>query len=261
MITQLGLRNFKAWEKFGPAPLAPLTVLFGANSSGKSSIAQMLLMLKQTAESSDRKMIFNTGSAKTAVDLGNFYEMVFEHDEKRRIGVDITWSLPKPLTLVDSYARKDYTAASIRFEAEVGLGGKLPVPCVERLQYTFGDARSEGFAAGMRRSDKAGGRYELTQGNYKFMRNPGRKWPVTEPVKCYGFPDEVVNYYQNADVVKALNLSFEKLFQEVFYLGPLRERLIRQYTWTGESPEHVGWKGESAVVAILAAQGRFLYRG
>jgi len=261
MITKLGFRNFKAWEQFGPEPFAPLTVLFGANSSGKSSVAQMLLMLKQTAESPDRKMVLNTGSAKTAVDVGNFYEMVFEHDEKRKIGVDLTWSLPKSLTLTDSYGQTAYSAEEIRFEAEVGLVGHGNAPGVESFIYTFGDADNDGFAAGMRRSDKVSAPYELTQDNYKFVRNQGRKWPITEPVKCYGFPDEVVNYYQNADVVKALNLSFEKLFQEVFYLGPLRERFVRQYTWTGETPEHVGWKGESAVVSILAARERSFNRG
>ncbi len=46
MITQFGFKNFKAWETFGPVPFAPLTVLFGSNSSGKSSVAQCLLMLK-----------------------------------------------------------------------------------------------------------------------------------------------------------------------------------------------------------------------
>jgi predicted ATPase len=106
MITQLGFTNFKAWEKFGPVRFAPLTVLFGANSSGKSSVAQFLLMLKQTAESPDRKLVFNIGNPKTAVDLGSFHEMVFEHDETRKIGVDMQWALPKRLKLTDSYAQK-----------------------------------------------------------------------------------------------------------------------------------------------------------
>jgi AAA15 family ATPase/GTPase len=40
MITQFGFKNFKAWQSFGPARFAPLTILFGSNSSGKSSVAQ-----------------------------------------------------------------------------------------------------------------------------------------------------------------------------------------------------------------------------
>ena len=43
MITELRARNFKSWEDTGKLQLAPLTGLFGANSSGKTSILQVLL--------------------------------------------------------------------------------------------------------------------------------------------------------------------------------------------------------------------------
>jgi len=263
MITRFGFKNFKAWENFGPVRFAPLTVLFGSNSSGKSSVAQFLLMLKQTAESPDRKMVFNIGSAKTAVDLGSFQEMVFEHDETRKIAVDMHWSLPKLLKLEDSYAQKEYTGKSVRFEAEVGLEatGSGSTLALERMNYTFGDLDAHGFSAGMKRSDAPRTPFALIQEKYDFVRNQGRKWPITGPVKCYGFPDEVVNYHQNADVVRSLNLAFEQLFQNMFYLGPLRERFLRQYSWTGEVPEHVGWKGEMAIPAILAAKGRRINYG
>jgi len=53
MITRLQAKNFKSWKDTGELTLAPLTGLFGTNSSGKTSILQMLLLLKQTAESPD----------------------------------------------------------------------------------------------------------------------------------------------------------------------------------------------------------------
>ncbi len=51
MLKKLRFKNFKAWADSGEIRLAPITVLFGANSAGKTSIPQLLLMLKQTAES------------------------------------------------------------------------------------------------------------------------------------------------------------------------------------------------------------------
>jgi predicted ATPase len=262
MITQLGFNNFKAWEHFGPTRFAPLTILFGSNSSGKSSVAQVLLVLKQTIESQDRKMVLNLGNTKAAADLGNFYEMAFDHDEKRKISFDLTWSLPSPLRLKDSYGQKEYTGDKMRFESDIGiLEGKGSALAVERMVYGLGDIKAGGMAAGMVRTAKPNAPYELTQAEYDFVRNPGRAWPITEPVKCYGFPDEVVNYYQNADVVKLLALSLEKLFQSLFYLGPLRDRFARQYTWAGEAPEHVGWMGGQTIPAILAARDRKLNAG
>lgn len=50
MITELSAAHFKSWENTGRLQIAPLTALFGANSSGKTGIFQTLLMLKQTVE-------------------------------------------------------------------------------------------------------------------------------------------------------------------------------------------------------------------
>jgi predicted ATPase len=51
-VTSFGLRNFKAFHYLEDIELKPLTVLVGANSTGKSSIFQSLLLLKQTSEAS-----------------------------------------------------------------------------------------------------------------------------------------------------------------------------------------------------------------
>ena len=51
MLKKLRIQNFKVWEDTGEIDLAPITLFFGANSSGKSSIGQFLMMLKQTVES------------------------------------------------------------------------------------------------------------------------------------------------------------------------------------------------------------------
>ena len=51
MITELRAQNFKSWKDTGELQFAPLTGFFGANSSGKTSILQILLMLKQTMPS------------------------------------------------------------------------------------------------------------------------------------------------------------------------------------------------------------------
>jgi hypothetical protein len=49
-ITRIAVEGFKSISKRQEIEIAPLTILAGANSSGKSSIMQPLLMLKQTLE-------------------------------------------------------------------------------------------------------------------------------------------------------------------------------------------------------------------
>ena len=70
MLKRLHLKNFKGWEDTGSLELAPITVLFGSNSSGKTSLLQSLLLLKQTAASADRKRVLHTGDMTSLVDLG-----------------------------------------------------------------------------------------------------------------------------------------------------------------------------------------------
>ncbi|WP_157237801.1 AAA family ATPase [Desulfobacter curvatus] len=54
MINQISFRNYKAFNE-GVLNIKPITVFLGANSVGKSSIIQLLLMLQQTALSDKYK--------------------------------------------------------------------------------------------------------------------------------------------------------------------------------------------------------------
>ena len=49
-ITRIAVEGFKSIAERQEIEIRPLTILAGANSSGKSSIMQPLLMLKQTLE-------------------------------------------------------------------------------------------------------------------------------------------------------------------------------------------------------------------
>lgn len=88
MISRLRLEGFKVFGDFQDIELAPLTLIFGANSTGKSSIIQSLLLLKQSAISSrgNDGLVFRGPQ----IDLGSFRNVVFEHDPNRGmiIGLD-----------------------------------------------------------------------------------------------------------------------------------------------------------------------------
>ena len=97
MFKQISMTNFKSWRETGPVRLAPLTGFFGANSSGKSSLLQMLLLLKQTAESNDRNLVLKTGSIQEGyVNLGTAHEITFRNSNEMKLSV--VWELPaKPV--------------------------------------------------------------------------------------------------------------------------------------------------------------------
>ncbi len=99
MFKQLRIQNFKGWQDTGTIRMAPITLFFGSNSSGKSSIGQFLMMLKQTVESSDRKTIFYPGGKNSAVQLGSYQQMVFHHDPANKIAFTYLWELQNPLKI------------------------------------------------------------------------------------------------------------------------------------------------------------------
>lgn len=82
MLTEYQLTNFKAFGETVTIPICPITLIFGPNSSGKSSILQSLLMLKQTLEKNhDLNSLIPKGSY---VDLGSYHELL--HASRKAAG-------------------------------------------------------------------------------------------------------------------------------------------------------------------------------
>lgn len=253
MLTSLSLCNFKAWKSIDGMRLAPITALFGTNSSGKSSILQFLLMLKQTADSADRSVVLHLGDDKAPVNLGTIFDVSHVHSESPEFRIGVEWTTSRMLDIKDpdtqnrSLCRSDNFAFSSR--VVINGGGKLTVP---ELEYRLG-----GTSFRLAKSDGKDG-YQLNTNHtqFRFKRAEGRKWPIPAPVKFYGFADEVRTYHQNAGFLSELELAFEKMLRSVYYLGPLRDYPKREYTWAGGDPADMGRRGEYAVAAILAARER-----
>ena len=255
MISNFRIRGFKSWQDTRPIDMASLTSFFGANSSGKTAILQLLLMLKQTAESTDRSRVLHTGDERTYVDLGTFHDISYGHKIPGSISFEFSWRLPKPLNIADPdiLQRRLFRIGELHFEAVIN--GNADGIQVERFEYSFQSDKSA-FRFGMQRKEKTRTDYELIADGYKFKRLRGRPSRTIRPIKCYGFPDEVNAQYHNAGFLSELVLAFERLFQGIYYLGPLREYPHRSYVWGGEQPQDVGRRGELAVHALLAARAR-----
>ena len=252
MLTELSVTNFKSWVEIPQMRLAPITGLFGANSSGKTSILQLLLMLKQTVESPDRAQALTLGGANVPADLGSFRDLVFEHQSPPTLSWQLTWNFSKPFTVTDPATGDEQFPAvhEMSFGAELGegKGGRV---IVNRMSYELA-----GHRFSLAHKGAGGTAYELqSEGNgFEFVRAVGRPASLRAPVKCYGFPDQVKAKYQNAGFLTDLQFAFEELFAGVYYLGPLREYPRRNYSWAGAEPADMGQRGERVVDALLAAR-------
>lgn len=252
MITQLHAENFKSWQDTGQIRMAPLTGFFGPNSSGKTAILQLLLMLKQTVESSDRQRVLHTGDEKSYVNLGTFYDIVHKHQGS--ISFSLNWQLSKLLEIADPEGEPNeilFSIAVLSFAAKIWEVYKSLA--VEKFSYSF-NFNDSNYQFAMESSYDFDEYYLIAEG-YVIKENGDRPW-LPPPVKSYGFPAQVNAYYQNASFLSDLVLAFEELFQNVYYLGPLRDYPRRTYLWGGESPKDVGQRGEFAVSALLASRAK-----
>ena len=257
MLTQLSVTNFKSWRSIPQMRLAPITGLFGTNSSGKTSILQLLLMLKQTIDSSDRSQVLEFGDERSLTNLGSFRDVVYGHEKPGKVDFSLKWNLAKPLAIKDPESKTNtlFSADKLAFSCQLGENGSERL-AVSQLVYDLADHQ---FA--LNRKGPSGGKYELTSegDGFRFTRTQGRAWALPAPVKFYGFPDQVYAYYQNAGFLSELQLAFESLFGQLYYLGPLREFPQRHYAWKGSEPADMGRRGERVVDAMLAARERKAY--
>ena len=95
MLQSLELENFKAFGKRVHIPFAPITLIFGENSAGKSTILQALNLLKQTRESRETAALLLRRTENAIVDLGSFQEMIFDHDLKRTLSICVETTMDR----------------------------------------------------------------------------------------------------------------------------------------------------------------------
>ena len=92
MLTGIGLRNFKAFgDEMQEAPLSKITLIYGPNSGGKSSIIQAILMLKQSLSISyvdENRALMPRGEL---VDSGSFEALLHKHEKSREIFIRVSY--------------------------------------------------------------------------------------------------------------------------------------------------------------------------
>lgn len=259
MIKSLQIKNFKGWKDTGKINFAPITLFMGSNSSGKSSIGQFLMLLKQSSVSPDRRTVLFLGDSNSVVELGGPVAMLHNHNMEEMLEFEYTWTLPTSLRLAvnaeDHIVEEE--VEQITFSDQIKVHNKeVQTLEIENMRYTLQRKDTSSFSVGMDRVQKGSSAraYKAITHNYDIKRVPGRAWEMPSPYRFYGFPEEMITYHKNAYFIPQINAVHENLFSRISYLGPLREKAERHYRWTGFIPGSVGPSGKDCILALLAAR-------
>ena len=232
MLTHIRMKNFKSWKDSGEVKLAPLTGFFGANSSGKSSLLQMLLLLKQTI-GSDEVLFF--GDESSLVNLGSFDKVIHRHNRDAQLELEFGCELREP-RLIDFSLEDDppNKTAVDGFTFNTVLSARNDEPFVRSFHYIApGDGPQMMWHA-----------YDYKKGHQLLN---GVNWGFAAIKNCYGVPMQ-------------LSSLFEDFFSNLYYLASTRAEPRRQDRWEGEHPIDVGKRGHDVISALLSARVKHLGR-
>lgn len=93
MLTSLDIENFKGISARQRIEFAPLTLLFGANSAGKSTVLQALLYLHELLERGTAD-VDRTELGGGVLELGGFARLVHRHETDRAIVLRAEFATP-----------------------------------------------------------------------------------------------------------------------------------------------------------------------
>jgi hypothetical protein len=244
MLTHLKLENFKIWRSTGPVRLAPLTLLLGTNSAGKSSLIQGLLLMRQTVKSPDEGLDLNLGNPDggDTVTLGQFRDLLCRHGadasatasatRSHQVGIEFRWcphgaGKDESAIFMAQYDEGPAGSAVLK-RLRLGQEGRgftveRRLPGVYRL-YVAGQNRAIGQSADYR------------------------------PDRSFAFSAATLNQLgADAEAIRPTGPALLDELSRIIYLGPVRQLARRDYVWSGRTPTHIGDDGSRAADVLIAS--------
>lgn len=226
MLTGLFLKNFKTWEDTGIIFLKPVTMLLGTNSSGKSTLIQSLLLLKQTIQSPDRSIHLNLGGDEMNdfFNFGSFDDILNKSSKDRFFLISLEFTLSNTVEMFSAaYIKNIY-----------GL--------VEAFDICINDTKNQ-----LSIQRRAKGAYSLEL-NKKLIGTS----PDFAPERSIALPAAALAALgEHAGKVEDMSLAIRRELEAISYLGPLRRKPERDYVWNRKVGT-MDMDGHNAVQILLS---------
>ena len=269
-------KNFRSFKDTNWICVKPITIVIGANNSGKTSLLAPLLAMKQTCDSDDTSVSLKTSGP--LIDIGLYRDYIYRHRQQQQVEFNLEFSHHNPFRKNKTEKPKKIgtyppVCLRTRFEVDEASGGaKLSL-------YELTDPLNRTM---LTREYIEKDKYSL---NF-FKKLPRYKEPVNSAVqkdiesqkpenflfKGWTVLNEVIRSVENKVTSTKKKKKFTKkieidlsddlfvciaaadfiyrhvvnLLDYICYLGPIREHPKRIYESPGDKPDNVGVRGEYA---------------
>lgn len=207
-IRRVEIESFKAFGKRACFDLKPVTLLYGQNSSGKSSFLHSLLYLKDVLETGECSARHTLLGGK-AVDLGGFAQLVYRHDLRRRVVFRFFFDFS-----ADPVFDRLRETKEVWVEFQVGVGSNS-IPALLAVEISFDQVQVR-FERGGRGSPfvfrTASDTKDLVPLPGSFFAPEATDAPVTGPAVS------PILY----ELITSFEIRLREFLKSLSYVGPLR---------------------------------------
>jgi len=250
MIKKIRIKNFKCLRDTGYLDIKPLTFFVGPNSSGKSSLFQILLMLKQTVENIDpnNPLIVNGNWAQ----MGSYPEFIYKGDSKNELDVEIEFFDVRSERFPFN---KPYSSRTSQLKIRTSFCYNIETTQINIKEILIQRGKNE-----FQKVIRKGSNYIA---NISYIIKKKEEQLTFEEVKPYKFYDFMADYRKLSELFEKkeylsdrkfyfgrgfeISRIVDKQFENLYYLGPLRQFPQRIYITSGQRPGDVGIRGQHAV--------------
>ncbi len=279
---RLRLENFRLFRDSGWFNLAPLTCLVGRNSSGKSSVLSAILLLKQSVEREAMgSALMPLALSGTYCDLGNYVDVVHNHDESSEISLSfsisvpdlkkassdrsapfVDFSVPRPRQFGYFYGYGPWSDTKLpeRGQIEVRLSFSVDEPfgpSLSRFEIKVAEVGTASFVrtiSGERREHWRVYTTVLPPKSLRLRLGPRSFFPIIEARPAF-YSRSAPTVKHRISVFVAASRFFFLFLQQCLsrseFIGPFRTPPERRYAFGGFSSTRGGPSGEQAVDLLI----------
>lgn len=223
------VRNLRGFADSGEIEYARLTLLFGKNSSGKTTLLRAPLLLKQAIVASPSNEAALSGQF---VDFGSYKEMVYNGEVKRDVRLSaVIASGSADLPPSTMRARPDLADLFARMRVDVDIHWNQRSGYAQYQSVALSNPDTGRKVISFDRSGPK--EFEVTMGKDKIVKVPFPLSPQTIRFAEIAFReknDDDRDSFELSYLMFQLGWALQRSSQRIIHIGPLRDRPRRSYS-------------------------------